>query len=155
MGDKRKAAEARERLLQFKRDSQGWRTPQTALVSEADFLWLSGEKKNALRLIEESLIETQESIDIGHVGSLTRWEALLWIHRGRASKATERIYERYRRLERLDAIDQAEVLCSLVLLESHGASVPKEVASKAHKVLSRLPPTCALQISQLGLGVPK
>ena len=153
-GDRGKAFEALERLRQARKESQIQRVRQSAFTSEADFLWLTGERSKALQIAEEMFEEAPAASDIGLMGAVARWATLLSFGRRPAPFAEETLSESYQQIDRLDALDQAEVLCSLMLIGRRGTRIPDRIANQTRKALARLPTACSIQLQETGLSLP-
>ncbi len=128
---------------------------QAALLFEADMAWLSGDRSLALKRVTEAFESIDGNISNGAQGRISRWTAVSSVASGKHKEATDRIRRWYSNLDQLDALDQAEVLCSLSLLGELGEPVPHEVADRARTALGKLPIACSKQLKRLGLHLPR
>jgi DNA-binding SARP family transcriptional activator len=154
LGEKGRAVEFLRHLRCIRQHPQHAWMSQIGLAFEADLVWLLGDRKLALGLVSEMLNLPKEIASRGAVGHLARWTTLYSIKMGRPADACRPLHEWYDQLDRLDALDRAEVLCSIFHLGSHVDSSGFDVASEARVALAHLPIACSHQLQQLGLRLP-
>ncbi len=127
---------------------------QAAKLYEADINWLMGQKATALSLADDICSAENQALALGFVGSMARWTAVSAISSGKVRQARNLLREWYGRLEELDALDQAEVLCGLWEVEDHLRCAESDIQEQARRVLARLPIECSRQLGLLGLRLP-
>jgi tetratricopeptide (TPR) repeat protein len=127
---------------------------QAAMLFEADICWLLGQKAPALKLIEEIQQSMAEALTIGFVGPIARWTAVSSTKSEIPASASRTLSEWYARLDELDMLDQAELLCSVAQIDARGDSEVFELHNRARRVISQLPAECAKQLRRLGLRLP-
>ena len=146
-----KAMEALAALEEEARRTQSLWIRQGALLYLADAYYLLQDEVASFAAVRRAREVSRSAIAIGFAGRLARWTTVLFLREGRLKEALEELKKYYDILDRLDLVDQAEVLCSLVLLSRrHPIHVP-EAASRAREVLALLPRHSSNRLANLGM----
>lgn len=127
---------------------------QAALLWIADIRWLLGKKKDALLTIGEIQSTDPTALATCVEGQLARWITVFHIENGNRRDAQARLELTYMRIERLDALDRAEVLCSYRLLNNRMGGQGERIWARGRAELARLPMGCSRQLTELGLRLP-
>jgi hypothetical protein len=151
LGDTKEAGQAMNWLRQDSRACKLPWTRQSADLFQADMAWLLGEKKLAFEYVREARDLCREPLAIGLTGQFGRWSTLYLLDIGQAAAAHRWLLRTYRQLDQFDAMDQAELLCSLLHLGRFVNIDTQDVAGQARTVLARLPTACAVELRELGL----
>jgi tetratricopeptide (TPR) repeat protein len=141
----------------FQKEMVNVETPwvaQSGRLMEAEILWLMGKRVAALESVMNLLSLGTSALSIGLEGTLVRWMTVLYSSTGKPADILSLVEHSFAHIEKLDAMDQAEVLCSLLSLHRLGLAKHLDVSSSARTVLSRLPVTCSRRLKILGLCVP-
>jgi hypothetical protein len=122
-------------------------------LHKADILFCLGYERDALIAAAEAIGQPCPTLhDWGFAGAFARWVALT--SKGSHYEGTGRLRLEClaRDFEKLDALDQVEVLCALLLL---GGGDPnpelQDIERNVHDRLTRLPHAIAQQLSCLGV----
>jgi DNA-binding SARP family transcriptional activator len=127
---------------------------QAAMLYEADVNWLLGQKSQALDIVRDIHTITPGPLTLGFVGSFARWTTVSATRTGKTDVARRLLRSWYEKLDRLDALDQAELLCGLAQLETPVTVKTLHIDDQARSALAQLPIACAKQMAQLGLRLP-
>ncbi|MGH9959118.1 MAG: hypothetical protein ACREBC_18640, partial [Pyrinomonadaceae bacterium] len=87
---------------------------------------------------------------IGFVGPYSRWLAKLAESPVETARAHDAVTELHKKLSSYDALDRAEVLCTMLDLESRLGLPSETTADKLREALLPLPPAVALHLKGLG-----
>lgn len=153
-GEGRKVEETLQALERERQSIRVLWIRQSALLHEAEVSWLRGDKQLALTRASEVYQSRKDGLCHGFEGRIARWIAVGATHSSTPPAAARLMRNWYRRVDRLDALDQAEVLCSLTRLGELGESVPADVVDRARVALARLPIACSKQLRRFGLRLP-
>ncbi len=154
LGETKRAITAREWLRECTTDARLDWVRQAAWLYEADIAWLLGEKPRALSAVNQALEISREALSLGFVGRIARWRTVQSLRGGGTESPLRFLHTWYNQIDRLDAFDQAEVLCSLAQLEPIVPAGGSDVSVQARTALGRLPMACSKQIRALGLRLP-
>jgi len=120
----------------------------------ADVHWLLRNERTALGLVESILAGREPTLLTGFVGPMARWMTVWAVRSGKPMQARKVLRKLYPRLMEFDALDQAEVLCSLIRVGAFDGERSERVNEEARLALGRLPIACSKQIQELGLLLP-
>lgn len=127
---------------------------QAAVLFAADVHWLLRNERTALGLVESILAGREPTLLTGFVGPMARWMTVWAVRSGKPMQARKVLRKLYPRLMEFDALDQAEVLCSLIRVGAFDGERSERVNEEARLALGRLPIACSKQIQELGLLLP-
>jgi DNA-binding SARP family transcriptional activator/predicted ATPase len=117
LGNERSAREVISGFeLRMPQSSQVW-MKQAWHLHKADILLYLGKESEALSAADEGVGGENPTLhDMGFAGAFARWLAVLSKHTSRQVHARLIVQRLARSLEKLDAVDQVEVLCAVLLL---------------------------------------
>jgi DNA-binding SARP family transcriptional activator/tetratricopeptide (TPR) repeat protein len=124
---------------------------QAARLYEADICWLLRREKEALDALEGLREDADRALSTGFEGRFARWNTLFLLRAGKPKEAEDYLASIRSRMDRFDALDRAEVFCSLALLRRNNGSQAEEARTRARLELARLPVACFRQLEQFGL----
>jgi len=117
LGHVEQVTEATDRLSAlFEQHSTDW-IRQRALLTCADAMLLVGSRKKALRFAALALPPGSKVADLGTAGPFSRWIAALVLAGLMPPQEAGQLRSIHGRLSALDAIDRAEVLYALQIIE--------------------------------------
>jgi hypothetical protein len=122
----------------------------------ADILWLLHRKPAASASAVAAGAEANEPPTLALTGTFARWSAVLACRTGRAATQLNVLRNLRMNSERLDALDRAELCCSILQLskESGNNQVEHDVLNEARSALRSLPASCSELLEALGLVLP-
>jgi hypothetical protein len=124
-------------------------------LHKAEILFYLGKESEALISANEGVGGWDPTLhDIGFAGAFARWLAVLSKHTSREAKARVTVQSLVQDLEKLDAIDQVEVLCAVLLLGCTSDSATESLTNKIDERLADLPLPITEQLLRLGVLPP-
>jgi tetratricopeptide (TPR) repeat protein len=124
---------------------------QAGYLLKADVAWLSGDKTAAFEAAAEARRLSKQVLTPSFAGAFARWTTLLCLEQNRIEEAWELLEKLEGDLSRLDALDRAEVLSCIALVQESRALPVESAAEKARQELARLPVHCTQRMVQLGV----
>jgi hypothetical protein len=126
---------------------------QAGYLYKADIAWLTGDRSGAFQAASKARELSKRPLAIGFAGRLARWTTLLSIKEDRPAVALELLRSLDSNFDRLDALDRAEVLTCLAIIEERLRMPAHATAERARQELARLPLQCAHRLTALGLDL--
>ena len=148
---KREAADALHSLREATEQAQIPWIRQAGLLWIADICWLLHKKPEAFVAVSDVLNSDSGPLAPGLEGKFARWNTMLLTASGEPARAKECLESAYERLDCLDALDRAEVLCSFGLLTKGQGSETERMLERGRAELAGLPSSCSREFQELGL----
>src|ERR1051325_3506979 len=129
-------------------------TRQAGYLFKADVAWLLGDRTGAFEAAGRARSLSRPPLAPGLSGHVARWSTLLAIKEGTPREALELLRSLDSDFDRLDALDRAEMLSCLAIIEENLRVPAAATADRARQELARLPLQCAHRLVALGLPLP-
>lgn len=125
---------------------------QSWAFRKADVLWLTGRRAEALRVADEELKASSRTLlSLALAGPFARWTALTSRGSTQVDEAKSILRPLTANLDRYDAVDQAEILLALYIIESRKTEWDSAIRDELlTEKLLRLPHTVRSQLALLG-----
>jgi DNA-binding SARP family transcriptional activator len=155
LGKERSALEAIDSFeSRVPRSSPVW-MKQAWRLHKADILFYLGKDSEALIAADAGVGDRDPTLhDMGFAGAFARWLAVMSKHTSREAKARVSVERLVQNLEKLDAIDQVEVLCAVLLLGCTSDRTTESVTNNIAERLDDLPLPITEQLLRLGALPP-
>jgi DNA-binding SARP family transcriptional activator/tetratricopeptide (TPR) repeat protein len=127
---------------------------QAGYLFRADAAWLAGDKQAAFEAAIRAQRISRRPLSVAFAGPLARWTTILCLRDDKPKDALELLGSLEGQLARLDALDRAEVLGCVALLQERIPVPVSAAAEMARQELARLPAGCATRLASLGLALP-
>jgi len=121
---------------------------------KADLNWLLARKRAAFTAVSRAREIAEEALAIGFIGTFARWGTLWLLKDGRFGEAWDELRKPFELLPRLDAKDQAEVLCCIHTVNAEYRVPLENISELTRRALACLPYQYSKQLSQMGLLLP-
>jgi hypothetical protein len=148
------AIEALEQLDQEAKEIRHRWVLQCIELYRADLNWLLGRRRAAFAAVSRARELAKVALVFGFIGTFARWGTLWLLEEGNFRQAWDELRKPFELLSRLDAKDQAEVLCCIYTVDAEYRVPIENIPDLARRALARLPVQYSQQLFRMGLLLP-